>query len=192
MFESLPSDLASEGQAVVGRLASAEERTSTHTGVRRLGFGLLAFSLLVVPSIAALSLRAQPGSVASAASLAPTPPPMPVRLDVGPGPVTAVLRKQGYRLELSVSPNRLGSRQRISIELEKAGRAVDRARIIVSFTSLEMAMGALTGHLPQVAHGRYANQGPVLTMLGRWRLRIEVVPKGERAFDVSVVDRIAT
>jgi hypothetical protein len=111
--------------------------------------------------------------------------------NVGPGnQLATALSAQGYRLDLGWTPNRAAVAGTVSLLLSKQGKPVNRARVRLTFTMLDMDMGGLTGLLPQTAPGRYAHAGPILRMGGRWRLRLDVAPHRGNAFHIDVIDRI--
>jgi predicted metal-binding membrane protein len=110
---------------------------------------------------------------------------------VGPGPVTSVLRANGYELELHVNPNRAYRASTLSLRLLKGGRPVDRAGVRTTFTMLDMEMPGVSTRLPQTGPGTYSRTVPVLGMAGRWGLDIGVTPARGKLFVVRVLDRVA-
>jgi hypothetical protein len=79
----------------------------------------------------------------------------------------------------------------VSVRLMRGGRAVNGARITLTFSMLDMPMTGLSGLLPQTKTGTYAHTGPILGMAGRWGLHLDVSPRGAKPFSVDAVDRIA-
>ena len=108
---------------------------------------------------------------------------------VGPGSATARLDVHGYQLDLRLSPNRALQANSLSLRLSSGGKPVSGARVRMTFTMLDMDMGALNGLLPQTASGRYGHAGPRL-MFGDWGVRLHVRPQRGRPFSVYIVDRV--
>jgi hypothetical protein len=107
-----------------------------------------------------------------------------------PDGFATVIHAQGYLLRLSIAPNRATARGIVSVKLLRDGRAVNAARIKLTFSMLDMPMATLSGLLPQAEAGTYAHTGPVLGMSGRWGLHLDVTPPGVKRFSVDAVDRI--
>jgi hypothetical protein len=95
----------------------------------------------------------------------------------------------GYRVEMSLTPNRVSSNATVAVELAQQGRPVSAARIRLTTMLLTMDMG-YTGLLLQTKPGRYVHAWPALGMPGRWRLQYEIVPRGGRRVLVTLVDRV--
>jgi hypothetical protein len=84
-----------------------------------------------------------------------------------------------YRVELSLTPNRVSSNATVAVEFAQQGRRpVSAARIRLTTMMMTMDMG-YTGLLLQTKPGRYVHAWPALGMPGRWRLQYEIVPPGE-------------
>ncbi|HET7743577.1 MAG TPA: DUF2182 domain-containing protein [Gaiellaceae bacterium] len=109
---------------------------------------------------------------------------------VGPGPVTHVFQAGRYRVDLGIASNRLASTGAVSARLTRNGRPVDGARVRTTFTMLDMDMGRVSVQLPRTAPGRYEAPGPVLTMVGRWGLRLDITPRGAAPLALNVVDQV--
>src|SRR5205807_259429 len=80
------------------------------------------------------------GAVAAAAVLSSLPPPAKAlaaaahaTARVGPGPVSTVVDRNGYRLELHVSPNRAAVPNTFTLRLTRGGKAVRGADVTTSF-----------------------------------------------------------
>jgi hypothetical protein len=112
-------------------------------------------------------------------------------LRVGPGPGAMFVRTHGYALELRLEPNRALRPGAVSLKLLKGQRPVRGARVRATYTMLDMEMGEVSARLPQVSAGTYSRSGTVLTMAGRWRLRLEIAPRGTKPFTVGIVDHVA-
>ena len=96
--------------------------------------------------------------------------------------------ENGYRVELSVDPNRAAVPNRFDLKITKDGEPVRDAKVTAGFSMLDMEMGRQSYPLPEVAPGVYRHEGPALVMVGRWGLEFEVDPPGGTPFTVTVVD----
>jgi copper transport protein len=136
------------------------------------------------------------GAVLAAATLSSLPPP-PKALasigkssgQVGPGPVTRTVRRGGYRLDFRVQPNRAAVPNDFSVAVSRNGVAVRRADVTATFTMLDMEMGQLAYHLPEVSPGHYGRSAPALVMVGHWGLSFDIRPPGAQPITVVLVDR---
>ncbi|MCL6517675.1 CopD family protein, partial [Alicyclobacillus sp.] len=94
-----------------------------------------------------------------------------------PGPVneTATL-PGGVRATLRIDPNEVGD-NRFEVDLaDRGGRPVTAIQqVTLTFTSLDMDMGAATVRLLPAGPGVYRAQGLYLTMAGRWRGHLHVL-----------------
>ncbi|HEX4681038.1 MAG TPA: copper resistance protein CopC [Gaiellaceae bacterium] len=106
---------------------------------------------------------------------------------VGPGRVTSVTQKNGYRVELSVSPNRAAVPNEFSVRLTRGGKPV-QGDILIRVTMLDMEMGAQEYRLSETAPGVYTHAAPALVMVGHWGLSFTITPRGQQPFDVLIVD----
>jgi len=126
-------------------------------------------------------------------SLAPPPPALAQEggalARVGPGPVARVVAKNGYTLRVLVAPNRAAVPNDFSVTITRNGAPVRRADVTATFTMLDMEMGQLAYHLPEVAPGRYGRSAPALVMVGHWGLTFNVAPKGAPPLTLLLVDR---
>ncbi|MGZ4382584.1 MAG: hypothetical protein ACXVZ3_14305, partial [Gaiellaceae bacterium] len=68
-------------------------------------------------------------------------------------------------------------------------RPVRGADVTMTFTMLDMEMGQISYHLPEVAPAVYGRSEPALVMVGHWGLTFDVRPPGEQPFTVLVIDR---
>jgi copper transport protein len=135
------------------------------------------------------------GAVLVAAILSSLPPPSKALASisgssarVGPGPVTSVAEKGGYRLEVRVAPNRAAVPNDFSLLLTKGGTPVRGADIVVGVTMLDMEMGQQEFRLRETAPGVYSHAAPALVMVGHWGLAFTVTPAGGQPLSVQVVD----
>jgi copper transport protein len=167
------------------RLAAHRERPELGPGAAVLLRRLVAGEVLLVGS-----------AVVAAAVLASLPPPAKALATasqasarVGPGPVSEVENKNGYRLEFHVTPNRAAVPNTFSVRITRAGRPVRAANVITGFAMLDMEMGEQTYVLQEVSPGLYQRALPALVMVGHWGLSFEVTPPGKEPFTVLFIDR---
>jgi hypothetical protein len=133
--------------------------------------------LLVVISAATMALPAAAGSGAGI---------------VGPGEGHTVVRKLGYRIEITITPNIGGLvASDYTVVLTRSGKPVAGA-VAARFSMIAMGMPALDLRLRQVSPGHYRASGTKLTMPGRWQIDFHIVPHRARTFDVVIVDRAVT
>ena len=153
----------------------------------------LAAGLWVWKRLNALQAAALAGAVLVSAILVSVPAPKSASAAaksaaVGPGPVAHTAEENGYRVELSVDPNRAAVPNRFDLKITKDGEPVRDAKVTAGFSMLDMEMGRQSYPLPEVAPGVYRHEGPALVMVGRWGLEFEVDPPGGTPFTVTVVD----
>jgi copper transport protein len=136
------------------------------------------------------------GAVAAAAVLSSLPPPPKALADLGqvsahtgPGPVTTVVERNGYRVELRVSPNRAAVPNDFAVRLTRDGAPVRGADVVATFTMLDMEMPAQSYRLSESKPGLYAHSAPALVMVGRWGLSFDIRPRGAQPFTVIFLDR---
>ena len=108
---------------------------------------------------------------------------------IGPGPATARVQEQGYRLDVRLSPNRALASNELLLRLTRNGESVNAAGIRVAFTMLDMHMPEFSASLAETAPGKYGQAVPRL-MFGRWGVRLFVLPRGETPFSVRLIDRV--
>ena len=109
---------------------------------------------------------------------------------VGPGPVRRAVKREGYRFDLRVSPNRAAVENDFAVQVTRAGTPVDGARVTATLTNLDMEMGAQQYELAGAEDGRYGRAAPALVMVGRWGLSLRLEPPGRAPVDVVVLDRV--
>ena len=108
---------------------------------------------------------------------------------VGPGPVTSVVNRQGYRLEFRVSPNRAAVPNGFSLRITKNGTPVRNADVTTTFTMLDMEMGQQGYKLAETSPGVYERSAPALVMVGHWGLTFDIAAPGGPRLAVQLVDR---
>jgi copper transport protein len=167
------------------RLAASRERPDLGPGAAALLRRLVAGEVLLVVS-----------AIVAAAALSSLPPPAKALASsgnavahVGPGPVTEVVNKNGYRLQFQVTPNRAASVNTFALRITKGGKPVTHANVLAGFSMLDMEMGTQTYTLSEQAPGLYERFAPALIMVGHWGLSFEVTPPGKAPFTVLFVDR---
>jgi len=167
------------------RLLACRQRPELGPGAASLLRRLVAGEVLLVVS-----------AVVAAAVLSSLPPPAKAlakvggaSAHVGPGPVTEVVTKNGYRVELHVSPNRAAAQNSFALRITRDGKPVRGAEVVIGATMLDMEMGTQSYALPETSPGVYSHAAPALVMVGHWGLSFDVTPKGQSPFSVLLVDR---
>lgn len=136
------------------------------------------------------------GAVLAAALLSSLPPPPKALAGLakpsahtGPGPVTTVVNRDGYRLELRVTPNRAATQNEFSVRVERGAAPVRGADVVATFTMLDMEMPAQSYRLAETQPGLYERAAPALVMVGHWGLSFQIEPRGAKPFAVLLLDR---
>ena len=136
------------------------------------------------------------GAVLGAAVLSSLPPPSKAlasvggaKAHVGPGSVNKVISESGYRLAISVSPNRAAVQNSFQVAISRGGQPVRNADVTVDFAMLDMEMGQQAYHLSETAPGTYGHAAPALVMVGHWGLSFQIAPPGQKPFTVLLVDK---
>lgn len=167
------------------RLAAYRERPELGPGAAALLRRLVGAEVLLVVS-----------AVVAAAALSSLPPPSKAlakvggaSAHVGPGPIAEVVTKNGYRVELHVSPNRAAAENTFSLRITRGGQPVTGAEVVVGATMLDMEMGTQSYALTETSPGVYSHAVPALVMVGHWGLSFDVTPKNGSPFSVLLVDR---
>jgi copper transport protein len=135
------------------------------------------------------------GIVLAAAVLSSLPPPAKALAGLGkpaattgPGPVTSVVERNGYRLEFHVQPNRVGVTNDFAVRVIRSGKPVHGLGVTATFTMLDMDMPTQSYALAEHGGGLYERTAPALVMVGRWAFTFEFTPSHGSPFDVIVVD----
>jgi copper transport protein len=136
------------------------------------------------------------GAVLAAALLSSLPPPPKALAGLGkpsahtgPGPVSTIVNRNGYRVELRVTPNRAAAQNTFTVRIERGGAPVRGADVVATVTMLDMEMPAQSYRLAEAAPGVYGRAAPALVMVGRWGLSFQVQPRGGKPFAVLLLDR---
>jgi copper transport protein len=137
-------------------------------------------------------------AVVAAAVLSSYPPPPKALANLGapsatagPGPVTEVVERDGYRVEMRVTPNKVAVPDNYVVRITRNGAPVRGATVIATFTMLDMEMPTQAYRLAERSPGVYEHSSEALVMVGRWGLTFEVQPAGSQAFDVVILDHAA-
>jgi copper transport protein len=107
---------------------------------------------------------------------------------VGPGPVTRVVERNGYRLAFRITPNRAAVPTTIGVAISRGGKPVRGADVTATFTMLDMEMGQQAYQLAETRPGVYEHSGPALVMVGHWGVSFDIEPRGSQPFTVLLVD----
>ena len=136
------------------------------------------------------------GAIFAAAVLSSLPPPPKALAGLGkpaahtgPGPVTSVINRNGYRLEFHVDPNRVGVTNEFAVRVLRNGKPVDGLGVTATFAMLDMDMPTQSYTLPEHESGVYEQTKPALVMVGHWGLTFEFQPAGGEPFTVVIEDR---
>ena len=162
-------------------LRSVEPPPRAATLLRRLVGGEAILVVAAVCVAAVLSSLAPPSKALAAIGSA--------RGKVGPGPVTKVVEEGGYRLALSVTPNRAAVPNVFDVRVTRNGAPVRGARVTATVSMLDMEMPQQSYELAESSPGVYRRTSPALVMVGHWGLSFEIVPQGAAPFTVLLVDR---
>ena len=167
------------------RLLAYRERPELGPGaaalLRRLVTGETLLVVSAVVAAAVLSSLAPPAKALAKVGGASA--------HVGPGPVAAVVNKNGYRIELHVTPNRAAAQNSFSVRITRGGQPVTGAEVVSGATMLDMEMGTQSFALPETSPGVYSHAAPAIVMVGHWGLSFNVTPKNGAPFTVLLVDR---
>jgi copper transport protein len=173
LLRTRPRLVASQGRPELGPGAAAL--------LRRLVSGEVVLVASAVVAAAVLSSLPPPAKALAAAGNAVA--------HVGPGPVTESVDRNGYHLELHVSPNKAAAPNTFSLQIRKNGKPVSHATVIAGFSMLDMEMGTQSYTLPEHGLGLYGRSSPALVMVGHWGLSFEITPPGQQPFTIVFVDR---
>jgi copper transport protein len=111
-----------------------------------------------------------------------------VNARVGPGKVTEVVERNGYRLAFNIEPNRAALPNRFGVTITRGGKPVTGAHVIARFDMLDMTMSEISYTLPEQRPGTFERSAPALVMVGHWALDFEVTPASGAPFNVLLVD----
>jgi copper transport protein len=163
------------------RLARAETGTGAARLLRRLVTGETLLVVAAVFAAAVLSSLPPPSKALAAVGGASA--------HVGPGPVTKVVRKNGYTMAFDVAPNKAAVPNTFRVRISQGGKPVQGADVVASFLMLDMEMGTQAYRLAETAPGTYEHAAPALVMVGHWGLSFDITPPGGAPFNVLLVDK---
>ena len=167
------------------RLAAAAEQPEDARGAASLLRLLVSGEvILVVAAIFAagvLSSLAPPAKALGAVGSASA--------HVGPGAVSQVVVMNGYTLRFTVDPNRAAAPNTVRVRITESGVPVRGADVTATFIMLDMEMGNVAYHLPEISPGLYGRSAPALVMVGHWGLSFDIRPPGASPFTVLLIDK---
>ena len=163
------------------RLGRLETAAGSARLLRRLVRGEVVLVAAAVFAAAVLSSLAPPSKALAAVGGASA--------HVGPGPVSSVVRKNGYTLAFNVAPNKAAVPNTFRLRITQSGKPVSGADVVASFLMLDMEMGTQAYRLGETSAGTYSHAAPALVMVGHWGLSFEITPRGGQPFSVLLVDR---
>src|SRR4030095_14873840 len=157
------------------RLLAHRERPELGPGAAEILRRLVTGEVLILVS-----------AIVAASVLSSLPPPAKAlakvggaSAHVGPGRVVEVVNKNGYRIEVRVSPNRAAVPNTFSVRITRNGQPVRGAEVVSGFTMLDMEMGSQSYVLQETAPGVYSRSAPALVMVGHWGLSDGSSPQGK-------------
>jgi copper transport protein len=167
------------------RLVAARERRELGEPAARLLSRLVSAEVIVVA-----------GAVFTAAllsSLAPPPPAFALQnsalAQVGPGRVAQTVKRDGYLLQVLVSPNKAAAPDSFALRITRGGQPVRRANVTLTFNHTEMEMPEQEYQLAETGPGVYSRSSPALVMVGKWALSFQITPQGGRSFTALILDQ---
>jgi copper transport protein len=99
------------------------------------------------------------------------------------------VNKNGYRIQLTVAPNKAAAPNSFTVTLTRGGNPVRHATVVGGVSMLDMEMGTQSYVLPESGAGVYTRSAPALVMVGHWALSFEITPPGQQEFTVLLIDR---
>ncbi len=126
-------------------------------------------------------------------SLAPPPPTFSLEnsaaASVGPGRVAQTVRRNGYVLQVLVTPNKAAAPDSFALRITKNGQLVRGANVTLTFNHTEMQMPQQEYQLTENQPGVYSRAAPALVMVGKWALAFQITPKNAPAFTALILDQ---
>jgi copper transport protein len=166
-------------------LISARERPERGEGAAQLLRTLISAETVVVIGVVFVA--------ALLSSLAPPPPAFALTnsalAQVGPGTVARTVNRNGYALQVLVSPNKAAAPDRFALRITRNGAPVRGATVTVTFNHTEMQMPQQEYELAETAPGLYTRSAPALVMVGRWALDFQITPPGQPQFSALILDQ---
>jgi copper transport protein len=158
-------DLAERAPALLRRLVASE--------LVLVGSAVLAASVLT-------SLAPPPKALANLGTAS---------AKVGPGPVSEVVHRGTYTLDVRITPNRAALPNTFSVAISRGGQPLRGAEVTMRLTMLDMDEQQQIYTLPERAPGSYSRMAPALVMVGHWGLGFTITPRSGAPFDVLVLDQ---
>jgi copper transport protein len=166
------------------RLAAADRRPDLAAPAAKLLRNLAGGEVIIVV-----------GAVFAAAllsSLAPPPPAFALEnsavAHVGPGRVAETVHRNGYVLQVLVSPNKAAAPDRFGLRITRGGVPVRGAEVTLTFNHLEMEMPQQEYQLKETGPGLYTRSAPALVMVGKWGLAFSVTSRSGPPLNALIVD----
>ena len=126
-------------------------------------------------------------------SLAPPPPAFALQnsalAQVGPGRVVKTVMRNGYVLQVLVSPNKAAAPDSFALRITKNGQAVRGANVTLTFNHTEMQMPQQEYQLKETQPGVYSRAAPALVMVGKWALGFNIAPVHGASFTALILDQ---
>ncbi len=126
-------------------------------------------------------------------SLAPPPPTFSLQnsavASVGPGRVAATVKRNGYQLQVLVTPNKAAAPDSFALRISKDGVPVRGANVTLTLNHTEMQMPQQEYQLTEKQPGVYSRSAPALVMVGKWALAFQIAPKNAPAFNALILDQ---
>jgi copper transport protein len=126
-------------------------------------------------------------------STAPPPPTFSLQnsavASVGPGRVAATVKRNGYELQVLVTPNKAAAPDSFALRITKDGVPVRGANVTLTLNHTEMQMPQQEYQLTEKQPGIYSRDAPALVMVGKWALGFNIAPKNAPAFNALILDQ---
>lgn len=100
--------------------------------------------------------------------------------------------RNGYRVTVLITPDRVTAPDYLSVRVTRHGRVIRGAHVGIAFSMPSMNMWNAYSAPLAATGGRYGATVPVLGMTGDWQLRVLVAPSGARRFAVVMPDRMTS
>jgi copper transport protein len=126
-------------------------------------------------------------------SLAPPPPSFALQsaavASVGPGRVAHTVKRNGYELQVLVTPNKAAAPDSFALRITKNGQPVRGANVTLTLNHTEMQMPQQEYQLTETQPGVYTRAAPALVMVGKWALAFQITPHNAPAFTTLILDQ---
>jgi copper transport protein len=126
-------------------------------------------------------------------SLAPPPPAFSLEnsaaASVGPGRVAQTVRRNGYLLQVLVTPNKAAAPDSFALRITKNGQPLQGANVTLTLNHTQMQMPQQEYQLTETRPGIYSRSAPALVMVGKWALSFQITPKNAPAFTALILDQ---